>query len=159
MRMHKKFSRWKGAVPSGGVALGGDGGAGTPPTAEPATQDNLLVCGFANSSGFPVHRVAVGYKGPAAAIALAAALWVWDDLTKAWYEVGAPTNLTPNRITYFDIVSLADPPQLQRSSIEVGGAIVASAGSIAAMLVVQGGATPDGEYVFSLGPDLTVLPL
>jgi hypothetical protein len=27
------------------------------------------------------------------------------------------------------------------------------------MLVVQDGATPAGEYVFGLGPDLTVLPL
>ena len=156
MRMHKKFSRWKGA---GGTALGSDGAAGVPPTGAPSNQDNLLVSGFTNSSGFPVHRVAVSYKGPAAAIVLVAQLWVWDDLTQGWYEVGAPQNITPNRLTYFDMASLSDPPQIQRSSLPVGGSIVATAGSISALLVVQDGATPAGEYVFGLGPDLTVLPL
>lgn len=153
MRMHKKFSRWKGAVPSGGVALGFDGGAGVPPT-DPPTQDkdNVLIASFANSAGFPVHRLAVAYKGPAAAIALAAQIWLYDHLTEAWYESGAPQNITPNRINFFDVVSLGEP-------VQVGPGVKAAAGSISAALVVQDGATPNGEYVFAMGPDLTVLPL
>jgi len=156
MRMHVKFSRWKGA---GGTALGTDGAPGVPPTATPTNQDNLLVTGFANQSGYPIHRIAVAMKGPAAAIALVAQLWVYDYLTEAWYEVGAPTVVTPNRITYFDSVALGDPPQIQRASLPVGGSVVSTAGSLIVALVVQDGATPAGEYTFALGPDLTVLPL
>lgn len=149
MRLHVKFSRWKGA---GGTALGTDGAPGAPPVGAPTqTTDNVLIASFANTAGFPVHRIAVAMKGPAAAIALVAQLWVYDSLTEGWYEVGAPTVVTPNRITFFDVVSLAEPTQL-------GGA-APSAGSIAAMLVVQDGATPAGEYVFAMGPDLTVLPI
>jgi len=159
MRMHMRFSRWKGATPPGQVTLGFDGGAGVPPTGEPSTQDNMLICGFANGSGFPAHRVAVTYRGPAAAIGLVAQLWLYDHLTLAWYEVGAPLTIVPNRVNFFDVVALSDPPQIARASLPVGGSVVATAGSIAAMLVVQDGATPNGEYVFAMGPDLTVLPL
>ena len=152
MRMHKQFSRWKGAVPTGGVALGSDGAAGTPPTAKPNAQiDNVLIASFSTSSGFPVHRIAVAYKGPPAAIALAAQVWLYDDLTGAWYEVGAPINITANRINYFDVCALGEPSPVLNAG--------ATAGSISAMLVVQGGVTPDGEYVFAMAPDLTVLPL
>jgi len=152
MRMHKKFSRFKGAAPPDGVALGADGAAGVPPTVAPNQNiSNILIASFSTSSGFPVHRIAVTYKGPALAVALQAQVWLYDDLTEAWYEVGAPVNIEPNRVNFFDVVALAEP----NAVLNLG----ATAGSISALLVVQDGVTPDGEYVFAIAPDLTVLPL
>ena len=64
MRLHTKFSRFKGGA---SPALGSDGAASVPPTGAPTqTKDNVLLATFANAAGYPVHRVAVAYKGPTA---------------------------------------------------------------------------------------------
>ena len=153
MRLPMKFSRWKGTVPTGGVALGADSVPNTGPTKPtPASQDNLLMCSFASLSGWPMHRIAVAYKGPAAAIALSANIALWDEQTQHWYLVGAAQNITPDRLTFFDVVALLAPPQTQAQN-------GATNGSCEAMLIVSDGATPNGEYVFAMGPDLTTLPL
>jgi hypothetical protein len=150
MRFPTTFKRYKGG---GSPVLGSDGAAGVPPTSTPLAQDNLLLSTGYSNQGWPAHRIAVAYKGPAAAIALAAQVWVYDNLSGAWYEVGAPQNITPNRITYFDVVALVDPPP---TSANLGNP---GSGGVQALLVVQDGVTPNGEYVFSMGADLTVLPI
>ena len=147
MRLQKSFTRRKngaGPVP----VLGTDGAPGTPPTGAPSSAtDNALVASFDNMAGFPVQHIAVSYRGPAAAVALTAQLWVYDYLTDAWYETGEPGELTPNRVAFFDVPVLAQPPTT--------GLDTTTSGSIAAMLVVQDAVTPDGEYVFAMGPDLS----
>lgn len=148
MRMHKMFTRRKGAGP--GVVLGTDGAAGTPPTVGAPTKDmdTVLIASHCNSSGFPVDRIVVAYNGPPGAIAITAALWTWDDLTQAWYECAAPTTLTPNRITYFDL-----PVLQERSPLDGGGG---TSGSIGVKLVIldSPGVNPDGLYNFAIGADL-----
>lgn len=146
MRMHKQFSRWKGV---GGPALGSDGAAGVPPTVNPnAHIDNVLIASFSTTSGFPAQRIAVTCKGPSADdVSLAAQLWLYDNLTDAWYRVGSSTNITTNRVNYFDLCVLGEP-----SPVLMTGA---TAGSISAMLIVQDGTSvPSGEYVFAMSPDL-----
>ena len=146
MRIHKSFTREKG----GTNTLGTDGLPGVAPTFKATIDvDNALIAPFANTSGNPVMRIAVGYAGPPAAIALSAQVWQYDDLTELWYESGAPINITPNRLTFFDVAALCEPSSIYPSR--------PSAGSILAALVVQGGATPDGIYTFSMGACLSVL--
>jgi hypothetical protein len=147
MRMHKQFTRSKGA--GSFPALGSDGASGVPPVVNPNAQiDNVLIASFLTSSGFPVQRVAVTCKGPSNVdVSLPAQLWLYDDLTTAWYESGAPINITTNRVNYFDVCTLGDPSPVLRAA--------SSAGSISAMLIVQDGTgTPSGEYVFAMSPDL-----
>lgn len=153
MRMVKRFSRWSGA---GGPALGSDGAAGVPPTDPPGAQDNLLVQSIFSDQGWPAHRVAVTYKGPGGALVLPAQLWLYDHLTEAWYEVGAPTTLTKNRINYFDTLGLVS----RRPTGSEGLSAPPSQGHLEALLVVQpAGGDPAGEYVFAMAADLTTLPL
>lgn len=158
MRMHKSFQRSK-PVAAPIPVLGGDGVAGTPPTGLPnPNEDNVLVCAISNAAGWPSHRVAVSYKGPVGATALAAQIWIFDHETAAWYEVGAPVNIVANRINYFDIIGLADPPAVGNN---VGPNARPSSGGTEIMLIVQDdlvGPAPNGTYTFAMGPDLTVLP-
>lgn len=148
MRFPKSFKRYVGG---GGTALGSDGSAGTPPTHGPvATMDNVLATKISSNDGWPVHRVAVAYKGPGGAPTLPAQIWVYDAETESWYEVGAPVNLTRNRLTYLDLPALADP---------IGQPGGASSGGVVMALVVLDNSAPSGEYTFAFGADLTVLPV
>jgi hypothetical protein len=125
---------------------------GVPPAFVPApTRDNQIVAKFFSNQGWPGHRVAVSYRGPAAALVLPAQVWIFDHKTEAWYEVGAPGTLTPNRISYFDVVSLLDPPTTALDPA------TPSSGSHEVLLIVQpAGGDPGGEYVFGLGVDMSL---
>jgi hypothetical protein len=152
MRMVTKFQRLVGGSP----ALGSDGAPGVPPTGAPGAQDNLLAQQCYSDQGWPAHRVAVAYNGPVGALALVAQLWVFDHLTEAWYEVGAPGSLTPNRITYFDVTAIVS----RRAGGASGLGAPPSQGHIEALLVVQAaGGDPAGTYTFAMGADLTTLPI
>lgn len=153
MRMPKTFTRIVAAM---GTTLGTDGAPGTPPTGQPGTQDNLLVQASLSDQGWPAHRIAVSYKGPVGALTLVGQIWLFDRQTQAWYEVGAPTNMVPNRLTYFDVVGLVS----RRPTSADGLSIDASQGNIEALLVVQAaGGDPNGTYTFAMGADLTTLPV
>lgn len=152
MRMPVMFKRFLGGPTP---ALGSDGAAGVPPTASPnpQAQDNVLSTKFYSNQGWPTHRIAVGYLGPAAAPTLPAQLWVYDFKSAAWYAVGAPLNLVVNQMNYFDVVALLDAPPTSSDQNTT------TAGGVEAMLVVQNNAGPNGTYTFTMGADLTTLPI
>lgn len=149
MRFPTKFSRYDTVIPAGGIALGAD----TVPTVHPSpnTMSNLMVSRFANINGYPCHRIAVTYKGPAGAPALPATLWFWEEQTEHWYQIGGSVSLLRDRVSFFDVVGLLDGSQTS------GEILMPTAGSIAVLLIVEDpGGTPAGEFVFAVGPDLTV---
>lgn len=146
MRFVNKFSRFKGGPTP---ALGSDTVPTTGPT--PGPNANLMSSRFSNINGWPCHRVAVTYKGPVGAIPLPATLWFWEELTQHWYQIGASTNLTPDAVTFFDIVGLLEGSQ---ASPDVNP----TSGSISALLIVTDpGGAPAGEFVFAMGADLTTI--
>lgn len=150
MRFPKSFSRFKGTVPAGAIALGGDGAA---PTAPPGSYDNVMVSRFSNTNGWPCHRVAVVYKAPSGVLALSATMWFWEDNLQAWFQIGDPQNLTPGKVAFFDVVALLDVPHVAADMNSV------TAGSIAqALVVADSGGAPNGEHKFAVGPDLTTSP-
>lgn len=148
MRMHVKFSRWKGEAPEGGRALGVDGpNTTTPPEggAPKSAEDDALFAAHTNTSGFPICRVAAVLKAPEGSLAeLPAALWVWDDLTEGWYRADVGS-LRPNEVTYFSVPALSDPSAFYQR---------AGSGSLAARLVVPDADTADGEYVIGLASEM-----
>jgi len=146
MRMHRQFVR---TIGGSGIVLGSEGAIDAPPTGAPSqSQDNVLFASHISNAGNPVKRVAVSYRGPALAPNLDAQLWLWDDVTEAWYALTGAVSMAANRIALFDVVALSDP-------FQGGGEVKSTAGSLAAILIVQTtGGAPAGEYVFSMGPDL-----
>jgi hypothetical protein len=124
-------------------------GAGVPPD---SSADNLLVAKNNNINGWPVHRVAVTYFTDAGApIDLTAKMYFYEEASARWYLIGQGT-LKNGQVTFFDIISLADPPQTQKN-LAAG-----NSGSISQILIVDAGAAPNGNYVFTMGPDLTTFP-
>ncbi len=149
MRFPVMFQRRKGATPAAMTVLGSET---DPPTATLTSQpDNVLATKFDNTNGWPVHRIAVLYSGPGAAIPLKSNLYFWEDSTNAWHRINTTVDqvLTPNVVSFFDCVALleAAPTKANQES--------PTNGNITAMLIVQNGATPDGTYTFAIGPDLT----
>lgn len=156
MRFPTSFSRWKGAVPAGGVALGGDsvpngaqGADGTPPA---PSQSNVLFARFANSAGWPIHRIALAYnyRGAGAAIDLPASVYLWDENARRWFLVSAVT-LKEGQIVFSDSVALIDAP------MQAANQTTPSAGSLSALVIVTDpGAAPNGEHRILLGCDLSL---
>jgi hypothetical protein len=141
MRFQEQFSRVVAAT--GTTTLGTD--------AVPTSRaDTMTECYFSsqikNIDGFPVQRFCVAYKGPTAATDLPAQLYVWDDLTGAWYASGASQALHPGTITWFDQPSLGrvGPADQTPGSLDLYLHVAAS-----------GGTDPDGTYTFALGADLS----
>lgn len=172
MRMTRQFQRrvgGAGPVPLLGADLDPTPAnfpapAGVPlPQSDPddfanqANFDNVLICPLWSDQGWPVHRIVATYFTDAVApIALAAKLWVYDELTKLWYYTGAslPASMPVNAITSFDVVAPVNARvgNLTKNKASTGG-------SIQAMLVVAIGAAPNGIYTFALAGDLTTLPI
>lgn len=154
MRFHHKFSRFKGAVPAGEIALGVDVDPttlGLDAGATARAQTNVFQARFANTNGWPSHRIAVGYKPPSGALALVATAYLYDVLSGYWFRVDvAGASLVANAITYFDFVSVPElPATLQNLDQGVGNA------ADFYLLVTDPGAAPAGEHLFTLAPDLT----
>ncbi len=147
MKFPAMFTRLKPAT-TGQITLGDDAvpAAGTGPT----TQNNVLSYQFNNINGWPVHRIAVLYSGPSAAIALKSNLYFYDEATKDWHRINATVDqlLTPNVVAWFDVVALAERAPTLSNAGEVQG-------NLTVMLNVQTGSTPDGTYKFAMGADLT----
>ncbi len=147
MKFPASFTRYVGTVPEGGVALGAD----TLPTGRPlATMDNLLASRFQNINGWPCHRVAVTYVGPAGAPTLSASMYFYEDTTETWYLIGAPVTLTSGTVAFFDVIAILEMANTEASLAN------ATPGSISQLLIVSASGTiVDGAYLFAMAPDLT----
>jgi len=153
MRFSKAFSRSKG----GGAfpVLGSDGALDVAPTGVPDGRDNHVAMRSSSSSGYPLQRIAVSYKGPALAVALTAQLWVYERLTETWYRTTASFTLTPGLITAIGALGIADtvPRGVESLGEPTGGAVDA-------VLVVQDtGAAPVGTHTFAIVGDLSAVAL
>lgn len=150
MRFTTKFTRRVGGTTAFPI-LGSD----ATPVGPPPQRDNIMDQVFSNISGWPAHRLVVGYKyeGVLVPLNLPASLYLWEDETEAWYLVPQPAAvlLKPGQLSFFDIVGLLNPPQL-------GAGSNGSAGALNAYLKVSAaGADPAGLYTFPMASDLTSL--
>lgn len=165
MRMHKKFSRWKGAAPAGGVALGADVvpgapnyGATAPTIVSPVDADNVFSHRFLDANGWPAHRIAVAmnYKGVGTPVALPGTIYVYDGLTNRWYQLGPTTSLTDGKIVFFDTLGVT-----QRSKAgDVASLSDMNTSGESVLLIVTDtnpAAAPNGEYEFAFAADLTTI--
>lgn len=159
MRFYTTFKR----TASGGTGLPAVA-APTAPPGLPATfnSGNILACNFTDARNWPVHRIAVAYKGPASSIPLPVDLYIWvenlgsdgvgGDGAGAWVQVNhSKKYLESGKITYFDIVGV--PAQSLYSKDQN-----ATFGSIEAVLVFDAEASaPNGDHFFAMTPDLTTI--
>lgn len=147
MRAHKVFTRYKTTVPPGGVALGADPSdpnlSVTLP-GPPGLQDTVVGVRTMTVSGSGIKRMGVAYKGPAAAIALSAQMFYYETATERWYALEAAKNITPDRITFFEVPA----------TIENTSSSFTSGTAIQAYLYVADGATPAGQYDFGFIPSI-----
>lgn len=150
MRFPHLFKRYQGALPTGGKALGSD----TVPTDNllPST-DNLFSSRFINASGWPGHRLAIGYKGPPAATNLDISIYLLDENSGLWFKVPqVATQLIPDQVTFFDMVCPMEGAQKRDDPTGK-----ANPGSMEALIIIDNnGPPPDGEYVFPVCFDITL---
>lgn len=147
MRAHQVFTRYKGAPPPGGVVLGADpADPNASPTlpGPPGLQDTVVGVRTMTVSGSAIKRMGVSYKGQPAAIALSAQMWFYETATERWYALEAAKNITPDRITFFDV-----PATLENTSSSY-----TSGTAVQAYLYVADGATPAGRYDFGFIPSI-----
>ena len=148
MRFPRTFTRYVGTPPTGGAALGSDTVPTGPLTSQP---DNVLYSRFSNVNGWPVHRIAVTYAGPALAPSVVARGFFFEDSTQQWYKVGADVTMAPGTVSFFDVVAILEMPNTQANIA------MATPGSLSFFLQVDlpAGSPASGAYVFALAPDLT----
>jgi hypothetical protein len=139
MRFHKKFVRHVGDLENASAdsrALGSD----APPTAaEDQQRDNVMHSAKVDLNGWPVQRIAVAFRGPSSVMG---ALYVHEELTGGWYQIGDTAELESGRIVTFDIPSLLEEKGV-RSPIE------------AALVVSAKGKPALGTYTFAMAPDVS----
>lgn len=147
MRFQHSFRRQVGGA-SADPLLGSDP---VPTLYAELADDNVLNSSFNNINGWPAHRIAIGYAGPAGAPALTANAYVFDDATQLWFRVNrAPVALVPARLSFFDIVGLMPPNVTATNS--------GSSGSLEAYIeVIAVGGAPAGVYTFVVSADLTAV--
>lgn len=173
MRVHKKFSRWKGGgAPAGATLLGADTVPGAPvytvsapSLALPVEADNVLVHRFTDLNGWPVHRIAIGYnfKSVGTPVTLPVSVYIYDGETGRWYLMGPTTSsvvtppaLTDGQFTFFDSISV--PPRAKTGSML--DLAQASSGSQELLVIVSdhaGNTAPNGEHEILIAPDLTTI--
>jgi hypothetical protein len=113
---------------------------------------NVLCARNYSNLGWPVHRVAVGYKPPSGTVNLVANAYVLDRGTFIWFQIGpVDVPLIPNKITFFDMVS----PVEQGS--QVGFDTMQGQSFDFFLRVTDPGGAPDGEHIFVMLPDLTTI--
>lgn len=122
------------------------------PTTRPsASADNQFACKLYNVNGFPLQRLAVGYTTNLpnhAGKDVTVAVWLWDDTSSAWYQVGSAA-LKDGTISYFDVPALMDNPQRVRDDY-------ANAGSCEVCLVAaKPGGADVATYTFICGADVS----
>lgn len=150
MRAHQTLTRYKGPVPAGGFVLGNatdptDPNASATNPGPPGTQASVLGCRNQTVSGQSIKRMGVCYKGPAAAIPLSAQLWFYEQRSERWYAIEAAKNITPDRITWFDVPAI----------LEMTSSVENNSTSVQSYLAVADGATPNGQYDFGFIPSIS----
>ncbi len=143
---------FKRAKPTGGgvAALGSDA---LPSGAPAAGAGNVLASRATTAAGFPVSRIALGYKytgaGPIAAVPYT--LWIWEAQSQAWYLVSTGSLPAPGAsgqgvlaYTSFPAPGDALPP-------------ASPVGAIATLLLTSdpGAGAGNGTYEFVMCPDLS----
>jgi hypothetical protein len=101
-----------------------------------------------DSIGWPAHRLAVGYHGPATAPNLSAQLYVFDKNSQRYYAVGAAVTMTAESISFFSLVCVANQPVTSANMQN------SNAGASDYCLIVTPSGAVNGTYVFSMAPDL-----
>lgn len=150
MHLPQVFSRWKGSVPAGGVALGSDSAPTLPPNL--TTASNILHHKVSNNLGYPAQRLIVGYKPPSATtVSLNVVAYVWDDTSQYWYQIGSSKQLQPGRANFFDSLGLNEPAVV-RANLETP---TSGATYVAFVITDPSSGAPNGEHVFTLGSDIT----
>jgi hypothetical protein len=111
-----------------------------------------------DAMGWPLHRIAVGYHGPTAALNLPAVLWAFDQNLGVWLkvpqaeQVGSTAGvIIPESITFFDTLALSS---LDATMSQGGGSARSGAAELCLVINVAG-ADPNGTYSFVMGGDLT----
>lgn len=147
MWFHRKFERRAGELEDARLeAVKLELGTDEEPTSEADhRRDCVLACARYDTNGFPVQRIAVGFRGPNELAKVRARLFVFDELSHAWFRIGDWQDLEHGAITTFDIVSLLERPEGAgtRSSVE---ALILVAPTMGALV-------EPGVYSFVLGPD------
>jgi hypothetical protein len=122
----------------------------------PAGQDNSISIRVRDIIGRPVHRLALGYAGPAGAPYLPADVYAWESNSQAWYKThDAVKMLRPGRLNYYDMSGVAEPPA-KASNLDqaaVGGTDLVLIIKVPPNTIVPA----NGTYTFSIGADLTTL--
>ena len=156
MKFPTSFSYNKGGSPN--LPTGSPAGTPVAPTGAPGVANAVAPVGtvlftqLVSKNGWPVYRIAVAYKAVSGTLALPAAVFVFEDATQTWYQVGAAGTVTPGQISFFDCVALHDPP-VNASNLDG-----VQSGSMAIALSVcdtAGGGAPAGLHTFAMGADLT----
>lgn len=138
MRFGKHFSRRVGAGTS--PVLGSDAVPAAPPSDK--SNDNQLSWRANNVNGFPIQRVAVGYRCTVAGSSLVATLYVYDEDSFAWF-LASTGLLTLGTVTYLDVPVLSDSVANSSGGLEMCLVVAAAGGDL------------DGTYTFSIGADLS----
>lgn len=154
MRFPFHFTRVKPAA-TGKVTLGSET---TPPTTPPlSSMDNLFAGKFTSPSGFPVQRLAIGYKytGAGPAIDLPVQVWIWDDSTTAWYLLSSGTLTHPSASGQGTVTKVASLAGSDMPAVGAGLGSAQGVGSLTVFVFVSDpGAAPNGTYDFVVAPDL-----
>jgi hypothetical protein len=131
-------------------------GSDKPPMGEPhalETRASLHTSPLVNSNGFPVQRVAVACRGPAAAagLHLPATLWLFvDEPFGGWVRVPGADALPVGGIAYFDAPCLINVGRAKRDDDPH------NPGEMTVYLQVERPTdAPDGEYVFAVASDVS----
>lgn len=154
MFFHRKFTR---VVIAGPTTWNQDvlpvDGAGKPMAPDLSKTDNAISIYPANNVGWPAHRMAVGYSGPASAPTVAGSLYVFDKNTGLYFTTNpAAITLTSGQIGYFPLVCVAAMPQtLGNIPNAVGGG-----SDFVLILTPPSAGLQIGNYVFAMGPDLVI---
>lgn len=142
MRFHQTFTRNKGggALPP---LLGGD----AVPTAKPDhSADNVYSGKLFTSQDCPIYRIVLGYRAPSGTLALDAEVYVWDELSQAWWLLpgsGAGI-LIPGKLASVDFPTPGDRI-IKPSSNDV---VQYGSGYDVFVRVTDPGAAPDGAHLF-----------
>lgn len=152
MKFPMTFTRYKGSVPAGAIALASDAIPTTPPN--PATMSNLFTAPFVSKNGWPVCRIGIVYNPPSGSTNLAVDVYLYEENLGIWFRANAtsPIVLPPKVATYCDIPAPIEPAPTTANLSSVG------VGSLTALLIVTDpNAAPNGAHQFAVCADLTTV--
>jgi hypothetical protein len=148
MKFPLTFTRHKGGGPTAFPLLGSDPDplAGTFSPGD-VNVGNLFRTRMQGMSGSDMTAVMVGYKGPAAAIALTLEVYVWEEHISKWFLVAPATTVPPDSFVYVKIPNpLSAAPKMLNDGNVVG------VGDFF-IRVLDPGAAPAGDHVIVVAGD------